>query len=307
MKPSSSAETEEHWTDRTKPLPYEEKEYNALYSLVYRSWFERLWIRQEIRLANNRAIVACGIVKIPWQTFRNAIFCLRNKSKKREFLGTKAVPFHHRIELIYQISDSASPIPFGRLIRQTKYCKCSDPRDRVYAMLSILQEREQEMAIKPDYSQTIGEVYQNVVLRWIEYFDDLKILASCEMQEKPSSMPTWVPDWSVANSADPLWTPLADAQSTATAKYLGNGILSAAGVISATLKTAEEITFVNSSNPEIIAGICRQLLMILLPHRMLEAAAYWMLTVVRFAVTILAKVIYPRRRIFQIYHGAGML
>jgi hypothetical protein len=70
-------------------------------------------------------------------------------------------------------------------------------------------------------------------------------------------MPTWVPDWSVANIADPLWSPLADAQSVAIAKYLGNGVLSVTGILSATLATAEEITFVDSSNPELIAGICR--------------------------------------------------
>jgi len=257
MRPSFNGKNEPEWTDRTKLLPYEERELLALYSLLHRAWFERLWIRQEIRLANRDAIVMCGSTTIAWQAFRNALFCMRQKAKKREFLGSKAVPFHERIEMIYQMSDDASPMPLGRLLRQTKHCKCSDPRDRVYAMLSLLKKSERDMDIKVDYSLTTSQVYENLAIRFIDHFKSLKILASCEMQTQPRSMPTWVPDWSLGNLADPLWVPNADAQSIAVWKYLGNGILSVSGVQSATLSTAEEIFFKNSSNPELIAAILK--------------------------------------------------
>jgi hypothetical protein len=59
MKPSMLGEGEPDWTDRSKPLPYEGKELDAIYSLLHRSWFERLWIRQEIRLASKRSIIVC--------------------------------------------------------------------------------------------------------------------------------------------------------------------------------------------------------------------------------------------------------
>ncbi|KIW03032.1 uncharacterized protein PV09_05685 [Verruconis gallopava] len=255
MRPSLSAVDEPQWTDLTQLLPYEEKELSALYFLLHRPWFERLWIRQEIRLANPDAIVMCGFKTIRWQSFRNALFCLRQKAKKREHLGAKAVPFHNRIEMIYQMSDDASAIPLGRLLRQTKHCKCSDPRDRIYAMLSILQKSERDMKLEVDYSLTTAEVYQNLVLRYIEHFKSLKILASCEMQDGPPSMPSWVPDWSVANVADPLWYANADAQSEAVASYLGNGILRVCGTVSATLKTTEEILFQNSSNKTLVSAV----------------------------------------------------
>jgi hypothetical protein len=257
MKPASNAMEEPDWADRTKVLPYEKRELHALYFLLHREWFERLWIRQEIRLANANAVVMCGSTVISWRAFRNALFCLRHKSKKREFLETKAVPFHHRIEMIYQLSDDASPIPLGRLLRQTTHCKCSDPRDRVYAMLSLLQNPEREMNVQVDYSLTTSQVYENLVLSFIDHFHRLEILASCEMQEKPPSMPTWVPDWSVGNIADPLWVPNADAQSVAVTKYLGNGILRVSGILTATLGTSDEVKFKNSSNIELVAGILR--------------------------------------------------
>jgi len=42
-------------------------------------------------------------------------------------------------------------IPFGRLVRQTKHCKRSDPKDRVQALLSMPDEDEKNISIKPDY------------------------------------------------------------------------------------------------------------------------------------------------------------
>jgi Heterokaryon incompatibility protein (HET) len=256
MKPTLAG-AEEQWADRWQPLPYDAKELSCLYSLLHRSWFERLWIRQEIRLANSEAIVMCGFTTIAWQTFRNAIFCLRNKSKKKECLGDKATPFNYRLEMVYQLCDIESPVPFGRHLRQTKLCKCSDPRDRIYAMLNTITQEERKMAIKPDYSQTVGEVYQNVVLRWIDHFKDLKLLAFCEMQDEPATMPTWIADWSVPNIAEPLRVPWAHAGSTVVSHYKGNGILSVAGVFLATINSVEEVHFVTASAHEIAAGICR--------------------------------------------------
>lgn len=59
MKPSLLGESEPDWTDPSKSLPYEGEELDAIYSLLHRSWFERLWIRQEIRLASEKSIIVC--------------------------------------------------------------------------------------------------------------------------------------------------------------------------------------------------------------------------------------------------------
>lgn len=69
MKPSMVGEDEPDWTDRSKPLPYEGKELDAIYALLHRSWFERLWIRQEIRLASKRSIIVCKLSPLPYPYF----------------------------------------------------------------------------------------------------------------------------------------------------------------------------------------------------------------------------------------------
>lgn len=58
--------------------------------------------------------------------------------------------FHSRLELILELSDDISIIPFGQLMPQTKYCKCTNDRDLVYALSGFLQEAEREMGNVPD-------------------------------------------------------------------------------------------------------------------------------------------------------------
>lgn len=65
--------------------------------------------------------------------------------------------FRKLIELIPELSDDTTYMPLGKLIRQTEHCKCSAPRETIFALLSIL-ESEQDIGIRPDYSSSISEV-----------------------------------------------------------------------------------------------------------------------------------------------------
>lgn len=54
--------------DRNIPLPLSRDEMCAIYHLLSRRWFERLWIRQEITLADQKtATIACGQKKVLWK------------------------------------------------------------------------------------------------------------------------------------------------------------------------------------------------------------------------------------------------
>lgn len=62
--------------DRFTIQPYDEGMSKSILHLVERDWFERLWIWQEISLANENAIVMCGYQTLRWQHFRGALFYL---------------------------------------------------------------------------------------------------------------------------------------------------------------------------------------------------------------------------------------
>jgi len=59
LKLSYLGADEPDWADRSKPLLYKVREFYALNRLIHWSWFERLWIQQEIHLAKSSAIVMC--------------------------------------------------------------------------------------------------------------------------------------------------------------------------------------------------------------------------------------------------------
>jgi len=54
-----------HSTMSRMTLPYDDDTWQAINDLLGSSWFERLWIIQEIQLANRNSILLCGTDEIP--------------------------------------------------------------------------------------------------------------------------------------------------------------------------------------------------------------------------------------------------
>lgn len=237
MAPASSGSTP-HWSDTTILFPYSHDELDNIDILLHRSWFSRLWVWQEILLARDNAMFVCGWNTITWQSLRQAIFCLNYKHWAGDHPSLES-----RTNEIRSISDAyLSDRVFCEIIRRTASCKCSDPRDRIYANLSLLDRSYKPINVEPDYSKTTAQVYQNLVLQYVDHYESLEILAYCELQnDTPAEMPTWVPNWAVAETATPV-RGAGDAcgYSDAEAEYERGEILSATGVISATILRAED-------------------------------------------------------------------
>jgi hypothetical protein len=60
---------ERHWADATIELPFTSRESLAIAAVLKRPWFQRLWIWQEIWLANSKAVLVCGRQSVLWSTF----------------------------------------------------------------------------------------------------------------------------------------------------------------------------------------------------------------------------------------------
>jgi hypothetical protein len=259
MKPSKEAEEarETHWSNGSIILPFKSEDGISLRNLLNRSWFERLWIRQEICLANLGAVLVCGFDTIPWSDFRKAVFCLSCKRGPYGYFGEsgQTTKFKERLQMIYRLGDNGD-VPIDILMHTTRNCKCSDPRDRVYALLSIYNRN---LNIVPDYHLSKEEVYQDFCLRHIAStkYRNLEILKSCEMPTSPSDLPSWVPDWSIRNVSAIIQTSRASGISAADVQYLGDGVMRAMGVRIATIVHADEIPIFDRSTNETVALIRR--------------------------------------------------
>jgi hypothetical protein len=78
---------------------------------------------------------------------------------------------------------------FFQLIHSTKECQCSDPRDKIYALLNLSPVFDNKPT--PDYTKSKQEVFQEVVLKYEESFSDLNILTSIEIPYKQTLPSSW--------------------------------------------------------------------------------------------------------------------
>ena len=79
MRPATSEEVDRDWADVTGQPLLSKRQVLAINAFVFRPWFERLWVQQEVTLASHSMILTCGSAHIPWETFRNLMFALRLK------------------------------------------------------------------------------------------------------------------------------------------------------------------------------------------------------------------------------------
>lgn len=82
------------------------------------------------------------------------------------------------------------------LLEEFRYFQCTDPRDRVYALLG-LPSIDRDMPLpKPDYTKDFAEVYCETVKAIIQYSADLSVLCVPRGSSGVlSELPSWVPSW----------------------------------------------------------------------------------------------------------------
>ncbi|KAK5659430.1 hypothetical protein OQA88_631 [Cercophora sp. LCS_1] len=163
------------------PSAYEEKlgtryitkrEWLALLVFLYRPYFERVWIVQEITLAR-RIVILCGHVCMEWPDLATALFCLMALPQwsallNREILQTWVVPGSPEYATFRRLRDAdprglTLPLAGPQLVKVRAYSRAgvldgartpkhlglrswltshrataaTDPRDKVFALLSL--------------------------------------------------------------------------------------------------------------------------------------------------------------------------
>ncbi|KAK5721127.1 hypothetical protein LTR15_007091 [Elasticomyces elasticus] len=224
----------------------------ALYDVLSRPWFTRLWVVQELTLAK-RAEFMIGLSVVPFRLIAAAslriqspgvtdllervelfvhllleinsaigliplvghastLFSLQHKVQTfiEEFVQLEA----KQQQLCMQVSTAAGherlgdsslplqspskiPTPVFMALAVLSSCgrqDCTNPRDRVYALLSIIPLRTH---IQVDYTKTVEEVYVDTataLLQNKEMLSDILHYASL-YPATADGIPSWVPDW----------------------------------------------------------------------------------------------------------------
>jgi hypothetical protein len=185
--------------------PFAESRWEALVSLFSRPYWTRVWIIQELALAQEVTLM-CGQANCHDVSFFHMDNLLKHVRRCKPLVphGLETGRFDAYIAraalamrpLLGTATGGALLVPdLCTQVLQTGMSRATDPRDRVYALLSLVPP--DRLTIKVDYSRTTAQVYTDFALSEIEMTGTL--LTLYELYGSRSSgmtigLPSWVPD-----------------------------------------------------------------------------------------------------------------
>lgn len=172
----------------------ESKQADWVFSLLRRPYFRRMWILQELGLAKN-ILLQCGFKKVPEKLFWMAVISLYSQLKPSSFCAARSQALD-QIIVVCGMRFPRYDLFYSTLRPNMRNFHCHDPRDKIYAVLNLLESKERQLHVCPDYSMATERVYVDVARRKIERHHTLELFESCELASRTASVPSWVPDWS---------------------------------------------------------------------------------------------------------------
>ena len=231
--------------------PFDDETWKPVVNLLRRPWFERLWIWQEVRLARE-AYLFCGNEGLSWDSLRRAMLYLQKAYKPSECVN----PIERCYVLgNYQEHGAGGFDDLVYMLERSRSACCSDPRDKIFAVLSLASE-EETWNLNPDYSKPTEAVYQDLVLHCTSNIQSLTILSNCELLDDAGGMrlPTWVPDWTVPRLTETIPDSASCRKSKPRVRYQDGTVLVATGVYVAVVERVESILQPASSDDHFVDG-----------------------------------------------------
>ncbi|KAG4430662.1 hypothetical protein IFR05_013859 [Cadophora sp. M221] len=172
-------------------------DWDALFALLRRPWWSRVWIIQEVTVGESEPLVGCGNHWVSWSQFVK----VDELFEQLEMVGA---------DIVKEMDNPISRLRYIRagihgqlktswknlflLLRATHECQATDARDKVFALLGLGSDENQH-AIHPDYTSSVVDVYTKVAKHLINLEDSLNVLIYFRPRQLPG-LPSWVPDFS---------------------------------------------------------------------------------------------------------------
>jgi hypothetical protein len=199
------------------------KAWKVLGSIMKLPYWDRIWIVQENILPPS-ATVVLGSITISWFHFSKASKALMKHSTTCcHFELAKILPetastftlFNRIVSGMDQLRKfkelNLPPLDLAHLLPLFFHRKATDPRDKVYGILSLIEgwsneiwKNETGRSIVPDYSPANSprRMFLNVTMYLLEETKNLKILTGhCRHRHEPD-FPSWIVDWGLEPDVD---------------------------------------------------------------------------------------------------------
>ncbi|KAK8036428.1 hypothetical protein PG991_001565 [Apiospora marii] len=177
-------------------------------AIAERSWWERVWVVQEVVVAN-KVTVFYGTIAVPWNLFCNAAEQLHRSQQNCHLDSmypylTEGQPLSDFARLVSDIEStrmvwrSRTPLVALQLLRKFRSRKASDPKDKVFALLGLVQYWGRSQPLAADYSHSIESTFLGTMMMLISSTESLSVIAGSTGRAclEASKVPSWVIDWS---------------------------------------------------------------------------------------------------------------
>jgi hypothetical protein len=184
----------------------------ALSEFFTRAYWSRVWVVQELVHGKSVQFV-CGNIAVSEELVHHSLRLLRNFGQYERIKSAQnpqstdsklaSTTFNVRNPVnVLKIRRAAGPFPLIYLIRTLRYFQATDPRDRIFALLSFATDAA-ALGLKPDYQKSCKEVYLETTISLISKWF-LDIFSLCEVHKNIPELPSWVPDFTSISQRVPL-------------------------------------------------------------------------------------------------------
>lgn len=194
----------------------------VLQSILELPWFSRLWVIQEVAL-NPDVVMYCGSARLTWSSFFQAVRSIKTQASWSVLPSTVCDLWMIRAFGL----KATSRFDTLRLLQDLSSAKCSDDRDRVWALSALAQDLEfgirerakydyrERLCLNVDYSTDVVKLYMEIARSVLKKETDaaghksmLLVCASIRSDGSQSSdsIPSWAPDWRLPPLRKPLVT-----------------------------------------------------------------------------------------------------
>lgn len=166
-----------------QPPRVRKEQWLAFSKLLQRSWFERMWVIQELAFAEKEAtLFLCGTHKWRVQEIKDAcewcsqlIIKLPQMDKEKQEIMEEVSKGVKRVLVLCELTNHTTPEEVREgLWRQwllskladTRDKKSTDPRDRLFALYGFLHHEGNAVAVA-DYSKNVGTVFTEFAREYI--------------------------------------------------------------------------------------------------------------------------------------------
>ncbi|KAI6290843.1 hypothetical protein MCOR34_010336 [Pyricularia oryzae] len=180
-----------------------EKSLSSLYHFLSRPYWGRMWIVQELAVAQ-KCWVLCGSTRRPFSDYISLPARLLPLMRLEDLETSGSVEasdlagtltFTQMIDAVCQFRDNDCEIDLRGALEFLPGHVCSDPRDKVYAILGLCGEASRA-AIVPDYGETMTlvKLHRRVVEHCLDVEGNLTVLAGPRhFAAQDDGLPSWCP------------------------------------------------------------------------------------------------------------------